>query len=594
MKYSIFLFAIFIAFAQSAAAQQNHKLSGNWKGNLLFHGMSYNFKTHFSHKNGSYNGSFTMQGRTLPLKNISMKGDSVFFQFNGGGKGIAKFEGAIQDDSLITGKMYQNGFSPAFKMRRNKLTDKKAESKTNIREIFNKNKNESASQQKNRFTGNWKGYISIKGHHLINIVQIKKGKNGYSGTLDVPQQSGYGLRLNNISVTKADSVSFQVQLGGGLGKYKGHFKSDSVITGTYYQRGYSFPFKLTRHKAKPKKKKPKPYHHKDIIIQKNDSIQIGGTLTWPKHQKAAQLVIMISGSGAQNRDEELFGFKPFAQIANYLTRHEIAAYRYDDRGIGESTGNFSQTSMQTLASDTRAIVAYFSSKFDRTFKTIALLGHSEGGMIAGRVAARDSLVDKVILMSSPAFSLSKILPQQKRAIEKANGIPDSTIKKDMIFEKHAMKSIGSKADAEKYRQKMINHMAEKLKAMPKKQRKQVGNLHEYATKTIDRILKNYRKPGLYSLMYYDPAKDLKQLDIPVLALFGGKDKQVPVGPNLKRMAAALDSASVSYQINVFKNANHLYQHAKTGAPKEYAALPPKFVEGLLPTITQWLNRTEQK
>src|SRR5699024_7561958 len=123
------------------------------------------------------------------------------------------------------------------------------------------------------------------------------------------------------------------------------------------------------------------------------------------------LVILISGSGAQNRDEELFGFKPFAQIADYLARHGIAAYRYDDRGIGESTGNFSQTSIQTLASDTRAIVSYFSNKSDHTFKTITLLGHSEGGMIAGRVAARDSLVDKVILMSSPAFSLSKILPQ---------------------------------------------------------------------------------------------------------------------------------------------------------------------------------------
>lgn len=213
-------------------------------------------------------------------------------------------------------------------------------------------------------------------------------------------------------------------------------------------------------------------------------------------------------------------------------------------------------------------------------------------MIAGRAAARDTLVDKIILMSSPAFSLSKILPQQKRAIEEANGVPDSIIKKDMIFETHFLKSLKSKKAAHKYKPMLVKHMAQKLKnILPKKAKEHIGDIHAYAKKQVDKIFKKYQSPALASIMYYDPTKDLKQLDIPVLALFGGKDRQVPVGPNLKRMATALDSAKVSYQIDVFKNANHLYQHAKTGAPLEYRTLPDKFVNGFLPTIEQWLKRT---
>jgi pimeloyl-ACP methyl ester carboxylesterase len=452
------------------------------------------------------------------------------------------------------------------------------------------------AQQKHSLTGSWKGYISINGHHLIQKVYFKKLKAGYRGTLDIPQQGAKGLQLKKISVTKDDSVFFQFNGGiNGAAKFKGYFKTDSTITGNFHQNGFKFPFKLTRYTTKVKKPKPKlkPYHHKDIIIQKNDSIQIGGTLTWPKKKKADQLVIMITGSGAENRDEEIFGFKIFGQIADYLTRHGIATFRYDDRGVGESTGNLRQTSMEALASDTRTIVDYFANKSDQTFNTITLLGHSEGGMIAGRTAARDTLVNKVILMSSPAFSLSKILPQQKRAIEKASGTPDSTIKEDMKFEMHFLKSLKSDKNAKKYKPMLVNYMAQKLENnLTENMKKQIGDLHAYAEKQVDKQFKIYQSPSMASIMYYDPAQDLKQLNIPVLALFGKKDTQVLYKPNSKRMRKVLQQSNADFTIKIIDHANHLYQHAKTGSTVEYMSLPKKFTAGFLPTVLHWLKRTE--
>jgi pimeloyl-ACP methyl ester carboxylesterase len=448
-----------------------------------------------------------------------------------------------------------------------------------------------AAQQKHNLAGDWKGYININGQHLIFITHFKKQKNGYTGTLDIPQQGAKGLHLQNIKITPDDSVFFQQNTTGA--KLRGYFKTDSTITGSFHQHGMAFPFKLKRYTPKVAKQKPKPYHHKDIIIQKNDSIKIGGTLTWPKHQKAKQLVIMITGSGPENRNEEIFGFKIFGQIADYLTRHGIATFRYDDRGMGESIGNLRQTTMETLASDVQTIVNYFSKKSDIKFKTIVLLGHSEGGMIAGRAAARNPRINKIILMSSPAFSLSKILPQQKRAIEKASGVPDSTIKKDMVFERHFLESLKSKKLAEKYRPILINHVAEKLNNnLSEKQKKQIGDLHAYAKKNIEQQFKLFQSPAFHSIMYYDPAKDLKQLDIPVLALFGKKDTQVLYKPNARRMRKALKQSKADFTIKIIDHANHLYQHAKTGSVAEYSSLPKKFTAGFLPTIVHWLKKTE--
>jgi pimeloyl-ACP methyl ester carboxylesterase len=362
--------------------------------------------------------------------------------------------------------------------------------------------------------------------------------------------------------------------------FKGHIKNDSTITGTFHQRGFHFPFKMKRKTTKIARQKSLPYHHKKIII-KNDSIKIGGTLTRPKDHETNQLVITISGSGPQNRNSNYNGFKIFGQIADYLTRHDIAVFRYDDRGVGESTGNFRQAGLNKLSSDVKAILAYFSKNPEYSFTTFTLLGHSQGGYIAGRVAASDSLVDKIILMSSPAVSLEKILVYQ--AGEGAS------------LEKAMLDTLLGSQNYTQIIDTVVKRELKEYKSTPDSAKKRtLTNPKKFFYKQMEAEVQNMKKPWIFSFLGFDPAEDLSKLDIPVLALFGGKDIQVPDSLNVEPMVAALDSANVSYQINRFKNANHLYQKAKTGLSSEYTKLPTKFIKGFLPTITQWIKRTGRK
>ena len=450
------------------------------------------------------------------------------------------------------------------------------------------------AQQQPSLAGDWKGYININGQHLTNKVHFDKQNNGYSGTIDIPQQGAMGLHLQKIRVTKNDSVFFEFEAGGsGLAKYRGHFKTDSLITGSFHQNGYHFPFKIHRFTPVSTYRKPLPYHHKDIII-KNDSIKIGGTLTWPEHGKANQLVVMISGSGAQTRDENVMGFKIFDQMADYLTQHGIATYRYDDRGTGESTGQFDQATLDTLTSDAQAIVTYFSGNTDHHFNTITLLGHSQGGIVAGKLAARDSLVDKLVLMSSPSIELYKVLNYQLRRQFQQAHLKKSQIAKTLTALNDVLKAYRDNKNISEAKKYFQNQFSSMMNTLPDSVKNHINDLNKFATNQANSLIASFTTPQMLSLNFYDPKSDLRKLHIPVLALFGRKDIQVRIDKNRAPMQTALDSAGISYQINVFKDADHLYQKAKSVENENYAMLPKHFLKGFLPTIVNWIKRSNDK
>jgi pimeloyl-ACP methyl ester carboxylesterase len=469
MKHSIFIFAILIALVQSAAAQQKHKLTGHWKGELYQDStLLANFKTSFKYENDHYSGMFIIQGRKFPYKKIYVtKDDSVFLYIVKGMNGKTHFKGILQNDSLIIGEMHQLGFSFPFKLH--------------------------------RFTP------------------------------DTTKQA----------------------------------------------------------------KQPKPYHHKDVIIQKNDSIRIGGTLTWPKKEKAHQLVIMITGSGMLNRNEAIHGISEFEPIASYLTRHGIATYRYDDRGVGESTGNKQKATLNLLVSDVETIINHFSRDIDHHFNKIVLLGHSQGGIIAGKTAAEDSLVDKLILMSSPSIKLIDVINYQLKGNLEPFGMKKPEIQKAV----NAYDSVLRAARNGKNLDKAKKHYHQQYKKMMKTLPDSINNSQsrKFIKLLGSGVLRMSLTPMFKSTNFYDPANDLRKLNIPVLALFGGKDFKVQTGKNLQPMVSALDSAGISYQINVFKNANHSYVLPKARNINNYSQFKKNpFVKGFLPTITDWLKRTSEE
>jgi alpha/beta superfamily hydrolase len=301
-------------------------------------------------------------------------------------------------------------------------------------------------------SGHWEGHIAIQGNELIiktDFTQSGDPDASYSGTIDIPQQGASGLPLQKIRPAENDSVFAEFIAGpGNPAQFKGAFQGDSVISGNLYQGGMQSPFELRRtepgtESKKQEAKAPKPYHHEDLIIQ-NDSVDIGGTLTWPKDEQANQLVIMMSGSGAQDRDESMqpvSSFKPFAVLADSLTAAGVATFRYDDRGVGESTGNFGDATLEILASDVNAIIKELKNRQDHTFEKIILLGHSQGGLVGGNVAAENSAADKLILMASPGVSLKEVLRFQLRQAFAPANLDGTLIKNEISARENLMKAI---------------------------------------------------------------------------------------------------------------------------------------------------------
>lgn len=450
----------------------------------------------------------------------------------------------------------------------------------------------SASAQSNRLAGEWGGNISTPTVKLHIKTNFTKADTGYTGSIEL---QGVTLPLYKISVTDEDSVFFEFHTAVNVAMFKGVFKSDSIIAGQYHQAGYSFPFKLGLGGLKPdstSKEADLPYNHKDLIIN-NNSVKIGGTLTWPEDETARKLVITITGSSPQNRDEEIFGFKIFGIIADYLTRHGIAVFRYDDRGVGTSTGSLGNATLSMLASDVEAIMKYFSQQHDSipAFSNIILLGHSQGGIVAGKVAAENKAIDKIILMSSPGLQLSKLLIFQTRYILNSK-LTDNQLKAEIATRIKILEALqtgkGIKKAKKQYQKELLQQLLERVHAI--RDSVNTEQIKLLVRKRTNILVHQYQALQNRSLLFYNPVVDLQQLHIPVLVLLGGKDIQVPVELNKEPIKQALEKAGVPYKIKIFENANHLYQKAKTGAVSEYATLEDEFVEGFLETIAKWVKK----
>jgi len=443
-------------------------------------------------------------------------------------------------------------------------------------------------------TGGWEGAIDIRGAKLTVITQFNSTEEGYKGTLDIPQQGAQDIPLQNIRISDGDSVQFEFMAGMGMASFEGSIQGDN-ITGTFHQNNQRFPFELHRQNQqqqadKPNKSspEPKPYNHKELTI-KNDSVTIGATLTWPKKTTAKHLVIMISGSGAQDRDETmtpLTNFKPFAVLADSLTMDNIATFRYDDRGVGQSSGNFGATTLDMLTSDVEAIIDKLTAMPEHNFEQITLLGHSQGGLIAGKLAAENPAIDKIILMASIGVPLKDVLRFQMKQAFAGSGIDSVLIEQEIAAREQLIEAIRDEQKVQQTRQTY----QKRFKAIQIAGGADSAQAQHLADRQTKQLEATFRSPQMQSLLFYDPTDHLRKLDIPVLVLFGGKDTQVTVDMNKEPIKTALDSADVPYQIWEFEKANHLFQKAKTGTAQEYGSLEEQFVYPFTSTISKWIKK----
>lgn len=446
-----------------------------------------------------------------------------------------------------------------------------------------------AAAQEHNFEGNWLGSLKIGPASLRIVFKISKTeKDSLKAILNSPDQTDRDIPVNKVIVV-GDSIKLFVNVIGG--SYKGKL-TDTLLDGMWNQGGREFPLSLSRTNKivelnRPQNpKRPYPYKEEEVrIINKNAKVTLAGTFTYPETGENFPAVVLVTGSGPQDRDESLLGHKPFLVLSDYLTRHGIAVVRCDDRGIGKSTGSFSAATTKDFASDALACVEFLKSRKEIDKNHIGIIGHSEGGIIAPMVADRTKDVAFIVLMAGPGINGEKILELQSKLIAKAEGVSDVEINKMTQLNSKLYKiatgikdSLKASAEINKILDDYYNSLDDSTKNAP-------GNtlevLHEQ-TKTI-------LSPWFRFFLSYEPKESLSKLKIPVLAVNGEHDLQVPPKENLAAIETALKQAgNKNYKLVEIPKLNHLFQTSETGSPNEYNKIEETIAPVALRTISDWI------
>ena len=398
--------------------------------------------------------------------------------------------------------------------------------------------------------------------------------------MDAVDSGVKGIPLAVVAFANA-RLTFQVPTI--AASYEGAFDPKSgAIDGTWSQSGIKLPLNLHRmtagEAASPKRpqepKPPFPYLAEDVAYDNPQApgVRLAGTLTKPKGAGPFPAVLLITGSGAQNRDEELMGHKPFLVLADYLTRRGIAVLRVDDRGTAESTGNFKTATTQDFATDTMAGVRYLLGRPEIDKKRIGLIGHSEGGVIAPMVAVKMPEVAFIVMLAGSGVSGAQVIEDQVYQGNLLAGISPEAAAQNREFEHKILNIVMSDADPEK----KILALAEGNPALQDNLKRQIPAM---------------RSPWYLYFLAYDPRPTLEKVKCPVLALNGSKDSQVSPELNLPAIEAALKKGgNRDATVQLVPGVNHLFQNAKTGAVSEYREIEETMSPKVLETIAAWIAR----
>ncbi|HEY6104320.1 MAG TPA: alpha/beta fold hydrolase [bacterium] len=330
-----------------------------------------------------------------------------------------------------------------------------------------------------------------------------------------------------------------------------------------------------------------PYREVDVGIAVPAGPTLAGTLTLPATSDQVPAVVLISGSGPQDRDEAIPGvpgYRPFAVIADHLGRRGVAVLRYDDRGTAKSTGNHATATSADLASDAEAAWRFLRARREIAWARVGLMGHSEGGLIAAMVAARNPQVAFVVSMAGPGVPGYDLLLKQNERVLRAMGLPPEVVERG-VAEARANLELIRTEQWDRLRAVILETGGRQLAALPEQERAKLPPLERLAEEQM-----MFLRTWMRFFVKYDPGPDWARVHVPVLALFGVLDVQVDLWQNRAGMVAALGRGGTGdVTVAVFPRANHLFQEATTGSVTEYAKLPPAFVPGFLDTISGWIR-----
>lgn len=317
----------------------------------------------------------------------------------------------------------------------------------------------------------------------------------------------------------------------------------------------------------------------------NASVTLAGTLTLPRTGKPSPAVLLIAGSGPIDRDETVFGHKPFLVLADHLTKQGFAVLRVDKRGIGQSTGNYNAATTEDFAADALAGVKYLKTRKEVEAEQIGLIGHSEGGLIAPMIAAQSTDVAFIVLMAGPCVTGEAILYEQEAIISRSMGVTEEQTRHQLDFQQHVLSIIKNESDLEKAEKLLREIIAKQLAKLPKEEQQSSADAMEVQMKRCNsRWLRYY--------LTYDPTTSLRHLKIPVLAIIGELDTQVSPKQNLPVIAEILEASNnQNYRIIEFPKLNHFFQTCETGSILEYGKIEETIAPVVLETLSDWISDT---
>lgn len=437
-------------------------------------------------------------------------------------------------------------------------------------------------------TGQWNGILNVQGTQLRLVFNVSKTETGYSSTMDSPDQ---GAKDIPVTTTTFENPTIKFTVANLGVEYSGDLKNNEIV-GTFKQGGLELPLNLSREAPEEPKRpqepsKPYPYYSEEVTFPNTKAnISLAGTLTLPEKKGNFPVVILITGSGPQNRDEEILGHKPFLIISDHLTKNGIGVLRYDDRGVEQSTGDFSTATSADFATDVESAIDYLKTRKEIDKSKIGLVGHSEGGLIAPIVASESKDVSFIVLLAGTGIRGDKLLLLQQELISRAGGVSETEIEKSMEANARLFEMVAKSADVSKLKEDLANEMNEIFKNDTTAEIPNGMTQDEFISMQVEQIT----SPWMRYFMKFDPASALEKVKCPVLAVNGEKDLQVPSKENLTAIKNALKKGGNNKVTTIeFPGLNHLFQECETGSPAEYSTIEQTFSPKALEAITSWIK-----
>jgi pimeloyl-ACP methyl ester carboxylesterase len=443
-------------------------------------------------------------------------------------------------------------------------------------------------------SGHWEGSIDIPGTPITVLVDLSRGDgSAWTGTIDIPLQGAKGVALAGIAV-RGDSLLFALAGIPGDPRFAGAAR-EGRVEGTFTQGGQQFPFHLGREKmalpGRPQEPKPPFPYRSEEVTYLNGDIALAGTLTIPEGSGPFPAALLVTGSGPQNRDEELLGHKPFLVLSDHLTRAGIAVLRVDDRGVGGSSGSTMTSTSEDFAGDAIAGIRFLCGRQEVDPERVGIIGHSEGGLIGPLAASRSKEVAFVVMLAGTGVPGGDVILRQSEAIRRADGAEERSIAFELKLLRRSFELSAAGADSAAFRQALEETAAADLAALDDSPASQAlrPKLEAIRDATLGAV-HGIGTPWFRYFLTYDPRPALRGLRVPVLVLNGEKDLQVIADQNVPEIEKALQEAgNKDVTVRRFPGLNHLFQPAGSGSPAEYASIETTIDPPVLEAIISWIQ-----